>query len=111
MSKEFKVSVEWSGEWPNLCSGEWTCRINGKKVRVPFQGEPAETRGIYREWRFSEDWDEIWTRYEDGLEFEDWCERWKDWLDELGLSEEEREQVYEAFQEKDWRHGSCGGCI
>ena len=21
------------------------------------------------------------------------------------------EEIYQAFQEKDWRYGSCGGCI
>lgn len=111
MDKKFSVSVEWSGAWPNLCSGEWTCRINGRKVKVPFQREPADTRGTYQTWHFSNGWDVVWEDYKDGMDCKEWCEMWKDWLDKLGLSEEEREQVYEAFQEKDWRHNSCGGCI
>lgn len=45
--KGFSVRVSWSGSYPNLCAGEWTCKINGKKVNVPFQGEPAECEGTY----------------------------------------------------------------
>nr|DAS67928.1 MAG TPA: toxin [Caudoviricetes sp.] len=109
--KGFSVQVSWSGAWPNLCSGKWTCKINGKQVKVPFQGEPAGCEGTYQSWHFSEDWDEVWENYRDGLDCSEWCEQWKDWLDEIGLSEEERREVYEAFAEEDWRYGSCGGCI
>ena len=110
VTSHFNVQVSWSGSYPNLCAGEWTCIINGKKVKIPFQGEPAECEGTYRSWHF-EDWEVVWENYRDGLDCDEWCEHWKDWLDELGLSEEERREVYEAFAEEDWRYGSCGGCI
>lgn len=110
VTSHFSVQVSWSGSYPNLCAGEWTCIINGKKVKVPFQGEPAECEGTYQSWHF-ENWEVVWERYRDGLDCSEWCEQWKDWLNELGLSEEERREVYEAFAEEDWRYGSCGGCI
>ena len=104
MSNEgLSVQVSWSGAWPNLCSGEWTCNINGKEVKVPFQREPAECEGVYQSWHFDETWDEVWEEYKDGMDCATWCEKYKDWLDELGLSEEERHEVYEAFAEEDWR--------
>lgn len=50
---------------------------------------------------------EVFEDYEDGLYFEAWYERnpWVDAVPALPI------EVYTAFAEQDWRHGSCGGCI
>lgn len=106
-----KYYTEWTGRYPNLCYGEWTLFINNKpcEVEIPFQGNPADTFGTYSEWWF-ENWNEVFGDYEDGMYCEKWCEKYKDYLAKVA-PESDWPDVYEAFQENDWRHGSCGGCI
>lgn len=103
--------ARWSGCWPNLCSGEWTLYRDGEKVdvEIPFQGTPADTFGVYSRWYFV-GWIENFEDYESGMEAEQWCDCYGDWLSSFA-PEEEWEAVYEAFQCEDWRYGSCEGCI
>ena len=104
-------TTEWTGTYPNLCSGEWTLFKYSEKVdvEIPFQGNPANTFGIYSEWWF-ENWSEVFGDYEDGLSCEEWCKENKDYLEKVA-PKSDWPLVFEAFQENDWRHGSCGGCI
>ena len=107
-----KYEAKWSGAYPCLCCGAWELFIDDKlcEVEIPFQGEPADTYGEYSEWHFDDNWCEQFDFYQDGLSMDAWCEEYKDYLSKIapvsdwGL-------VYCAFQEDDWRHGSCGGCI
>ena len=105
-------STTWSGSFPNLCSGEWVLYRDGTLVDtdIPFQGSDAETFGEYATWSFGRDWDEQWDHYEEGFECDEWCERYADWLATIA-PEDEWGDIYAAFQENDWRHKSCGGCI
>lgn len=107
-----EIKVEWSGNYPCLCSGEWTLEIDGKDYSncVPFKEENANTYGQYQSWHF-EDWNEVFESYYDGLHECDWIEVNKEWLRLIALSEDEYHTLYEKFSECDFRSGSCGGCI
>ena len=106
-----KYYAEWTGEYPNLCHGEWRLYRNEKElnVEIPFQGSPADTFGVYSEWWF-ENWSEVFGDYEDGLSCKEWCEEYQEWLSKIA-PEQDWNKIFEAFQENDWRYGECGGCI
>ena len=109
------IEVEWTGEYPCLCYGKWILKIGGKdcsklipkKLRVHSD---MNTFGKYDKWHF-EDCQVIWETYEDGLKDTEWIEENKHWLKKLPIEEIQYGDVFKAFNEKDWRHGSCGGCI
>lgn len=108
-----KWTAKWTGTYPNLCCGSWRLYCDGRDVSepIPFQGEPAETYGDYCAWAFTENWDENWSWYNDGLKCNEWIEQFKDYLFDVTEDESQWPLIYQAFQEKDWRHGECGGCI
>ena len=106
-------STKWTGDYPCLCHGEWVLYKNGVLVNtdIPFQGSPANTYGSYQEWFFAgEDYEEDWDEYEDGETEAQWCANNRQWLETLADADEWPD-IYAAFQENDWRHNSCGGCI
>ena len=107
------ITVKWTGAYPNLCSGEWIITVGGEKVELPdkVRTSPMWTRGAYNTWTFNKDWQEVWSQYEDGLDFEPWLHENNSWLSRLNLSSEEERALYNAISAEDWRHGSCGGCI
>lgn len=108
-----KWKVEWTGGFPALCSGEWRIYKNGELLNIepPFGDNPADTYGEYSNWYFNDDYMEETEYYEDGLDVYEWIEEYKGWLQTLTDNEEEWEDIYYQFQNSDWRHGSCGGCI
>lgn len=109
-----KYTAEWSGKFPNLCSGIWTLFLNDEivDVDIPFQGQPANTNGIFYCWHFADGWEEVWDDYEDGMPFADWATEYEDYLQEVaGNDYDAWRAIYEAFQAADWRPSSCGGCI
>ena len=105
--------AKWSGKYPNFCHGEWTLYRDGEivNIEIPFQGCCASTYKTYFKWRFDENWNEHWKKYEDGLDFKAWREAYQDFLEELTQDPQEWEKIYLAFQANDWRYCSCGGCI
>ena len=109
------IEVKWTGKWPCLCYGEWKLIIDGedKSSFIPEDRlrENMDTYGTYREWRFGNDYEEIWSSYEDGMNCQDWISFNKDWLNNISIDEAIQEQLFYEFQASDWRHGSCGGCI
>lgn len=106
------ITATWTGCYPNLCSGEWIITIGGEKVELPdkVRTSPMQTRGAYNTWTFGKDWEEVWSKYEDGLDFEPWL-RENSWVSSLNLSSEEERALYDSISAEDWRYGSCGGCI
>ena len=110
--KMTKWTAEWTGRYPCVCSGEWKLFKNGEPVQIfpPFHDTCAGTFGTYDRWSFNEDWSEEWEQYEDGLFCEDWCAYYSEWLETIA-PKEEWEAIFDAFQQEDWRHGCCGGCI
>ena len=107
------ITAEWTGRWPNLCSGEWIITIDGEKVDLPdeVRTSPMGTYGTYNTWTFGENWSVEWSTYEDGLDFEPWLQENRSWVSKLNLSDTEERDLYDAISEEDWRHNSCGGCI
>ena len=106
-----KYEAKWTGSYPCLCRGEWMLWINGElsKIEIPFQGNPAETYGIYSYLCFDENWFEESEDYEDGLNVDAWCEKNKEYLSKIAPISD-WPLIYKAFQAKDWRFESCGGC-
>ena len=108
-----EIKVEWTGSWPCLCHGEWKLTIDGEDWSwiIPFPNEDANTYGTYSSWQFDENYLKEWDSYEDGLNCSEWLSANAVWIAKLNLTSEEARLLYEGFQESDWRHGSCGGCI
>ena len=143
MAKEFytksEIEVDWTGSYPNLCSGSWIIKINGvqlvdktddTKGETNWKNEPRafsyghfmteymETSGTYSSWHF-EDWSEVFEDYYEGGEHgKCWFEtgqgkKLAGLLKDNGfdLNDVELEELYEKISDQDWRSGSCGGCI
>jgi hypothetical protein len=108
------VSVEWSGAYPCLCFGKWSLFVDdidvSDKIPDDIRCSDMNTYGTYQEWHF-EEWSEVFEDYDDGLFCEEWIEKNNYWLNNISSDHELKIQIYDAFQSKDWRHGSCGGCI
>ena len=113
---DFKAN--WSGGYPNLCFGEWTLEYQGLPLILPEDERECDkgTYGEYSSWHF-EDWSEVFDSYEDGLKFPEWVKENGRWVDvmfhrhNIEKSEANYLELFEAFQENDWRSNSCGGCI
>ena len=110
------VEARWSGEYPCLCRGEWTLKVNGKNVsdKIPDEirkNSPMNTYGYYEEWNFDENWQVIYEGYHDGLNEEEWIEENDYWLSSITDNMKVKEEIYEAVQSEDFRQGTCGGCI
>lgn len=107
--------ASWSGNYPCLCSGEWTLYHNGEKidVEIPFQKNPANTYNEYAQWHFGGEsgWEVIWSFYEHGNDKNEWIEDNIEYLKQVTDDKEQYSYIYKAFQENDWRSGSCGGCV
>lgn len=108
------VEARWSGSYPCLCHGEWTLIVSGKNVSdlIPKELRCSEmnTYGTYEEWHF-ENWLEVFEDYEDGLMCDEWIAENKYWLDTITEDVNVQTEIFYAISEKDFRHGSCGGCI
>ena len=106
--------ADWSGEYPCLCSGEWKLFQNGRDIsdKIPedLRTRDMNTYGFYDYWEFDENYNEYWYSYTDGLRFDDWILENR-WVKSITDVSEEWVKIYEAFQDWDWRHGQCGGCI
>lgn len=104
------VVAEWTGTYPNKCSGVWKLFVNGEdfSLLIPEDKRHDEmgTYGTYQSWHF-ENWSEVFDSYEDGLQCEDWIAA-NPWVQKLPASPID---VFYAIQAQDWRHGECGGCI
>ena len=75
----------------------------GEAIMIIFKIGFIPNEDDFRE--FSES--EVWETYHDGLKPKEWYEA-NLWIAEIPAPAAE---IYLAFQNKDWRHGSCGGCI
>lgn len=66
--------------------------------------------GTYSSWHF-ENWMEVFDDYRDGLEYNEWIEENKSWLDKITTDKDTQELIFQAIQAQDFRYCSCGGCI
>ncbi len=110
-----EYTTEWTGHYPCLCYGEWKLFRNGEDISdmIPeeLRKRSMNTNGEYAMWSFGEDWSEEWDTYEDGLSAEEWIKENSEWLSKITEDKAEQEEIYFAFNENDFRWGSCGGCI
>jgi hypothetical protein len=114
-----EIYVEWTGSYPNLCSGKWIITIDGIKL-TGIGKEDFGTLGEYSSWHF-ENWIEVFDSYEDGMDLDAWIQVLK--TDDINglyaslqrhgikITDELLSELYTHIQGQDWRHGSCGGCI
>ena len=118
---KYDISVEWTGAYPNLCRGKWMIAINKKRL-LDLIHEPFNTSGNYQSQNFDNNWSVHWDYYDDGLNEEEWIDsvrlfdmnNLKQSLIEAGFDVNDDElmsELYSQIQEKDFRTGSCGGCI
>lgn len=112
----YNIKADWTGSYPNLCSGQWLITINGVQL-AGVNDDHMNTAGIYSTWHF-EQWDDVWSKYVDGLTFDDWKDNLPNNLEMAirlaGFNPKDDElikQLFDAISDKDWRHNSCGGCI
>lgn len=122
---EFKA--EWTGGYPSLCVGEWKLYHRHEEylddgtidiwyddisnlIPEDLKSEPMYTLGVYSSWHFDSDYIEQFEDYTDGMNFKEWCKENESWIHLICKSEYYKD-LYEAFQQEDWRYESCGGCI
>lgn len=122
---EFKA--EWTGSYPSLCVGEWKLYRRHEEyldngtidiwyddisnlIQEYLKLEPMDTLGVYSSWHFDSDYIEQFEDYTDGMNFKEWCKENESWIHLICKSEYYKD-LYEAFQQEDWRYESCGGCI
>lgn len=131
--KAKKIEVEWTGSYPNLCSGEWIIKINGVQIKdktvideytkreaLSYDSvlrQSMATSGEYQSWHF-EDWNEVFEDYFDGYDYPSWkktenTNRLFELIEGNGISltGDEKKTLFSKIQELDWRNNSCGGCI
>lgn len=118
---KYDISVEWTGSFPSLCHGKWMISINKKRLSNLIH-EPFDTSGDYQSWRFDNNWNEYCENYYDGLNQTEWIDsvrlfdinNLKQSLTEAGFDVNDDDlmsELYYKIQDKDFRIGSCGGCI
>jgi len=115
------ITVQWSGEYPNKCSGVWNITVEGKEFNIPsaFINKAMETANTYQTWHFDDNMLEVFDSYQDGLKFDEWIKKNIGWIKQsftkLGLIEkvtiQDLKNLYDLISAEDWRHNSCGGCI
>ena len=107
--------ANWTGEYPCLCRGKWQLKVNDKwvsnKIPEDLREDSMNTYGSYGKWHFDNDWMVNWEYYNDGLKCDGWIAENKEWLDSITTDENVQRDIFEAINEEDFRHGSCGGCI
>lgn len=109
-----KVEAKWTGDYPNLCSGQWILKVNNKDVShlIPdeLKNEPMNTYNIYRPYHL-ENYQIVCNSYKDGLFCSDWIKENEEWLNKITTDSFVQVEIYEAINSQDWRYGECGGCI
>ena len=109
------VEAKWSGKWPCLCHGEWTLIVDeinvSDKIPEELRDSSMNTYGNYKRWRFTKNWDVKWFSYNSGLECDEWIGINSEWLKTITTDKNVMKEIYYAINAKDFRAGSCGGCI
>jgi len=114
------IDVKWSGSYPNLCSGTWTILIDDMKLPIPefYENQDMGTPGEYETWEFDDNWSEEFSSYFDHGEENklSWIRYSLECLEEayslnFNIDEKLINKIESLISDKDWRSGSCGGCI
>jgi len=127
------INVNWTGGYPNLCSGHWVFKVNGNYLpsECDKYGKPIDKyeyghwmtehlgiSGTYSAWEFGDNYEEHWNNYHDGITEQDFLlsDKFKKIVELLELNgftltEESTKLLILGIEQRDWRSGSCGGCI
>ncbi len=111
MSNPF--TARWSATGNNLCLGQWEIHYQGHLVELDAARRDKDmgTFGVFS-YIFPDD-----EELAEGLREDDWILENVEWLTELFIAhdipvdEAHMRWFYQAVNPKDWRCGSCGGCI
>jgi len=113
--------VEWSGAYPNLCSGEWKITTENGIFNIPDENKTTNmnTYGQYSRWYFGgvSGWEEKTEYYIDGIKFDEWIVTNYKWVTEnfqaleIDHNEDNYRELYEEIRAHDFRNGSCKGCM
>ncbi len=103
----------WSERGHTLCLGHWELRYRGRPLALPGERceEPMGTHGNFS-FLYPDE-----PGFAEGLHEEAWILANIDWLTGLFVAngvpvdEAHFRWVYRAFNDQDWRCGSCGGCL
>lgn len=90
--------VSYTGEYPCLCVGTLTLKIDGKEMS--FRGGFHSGGHCY----FDEDWNGHVTEGEWEIDFD-----YPEW-EALNLTDEEKQYIVRLF-DMNVEHGCCGGCL
>ena len=107
--------VEYTGRYPNLCSGRLFVKIDGKLVSFGkyFLGEKGKTDDTnvpnYRAFWITGGWVKFYDDWEEDVGEGDWKACWKD-EDYPKEIAELLPRLLELFNEN-VPHGCCGGCV
>lgn len=108
------IQVEWTGSYPTLCHGEWVIKYNDIELTIPkdMKYSYMYTFKSYKEYNKGN-----CNYYKEGLDDLEWIEFNKDWITimfeehNIQVTEELLLELFEKIRAKDWRYGSCGGCV
>lgn len=110
--------VKWTGKYPSLCNGQWIIKCDNQRLELPEDREskPMGTLGRYQRWYFK-GWEDTWEQYIDGQDKDEWITANLYWLIpsfqqcSIPTIKENYENLFYQIQKRDFRSGSCGGCI
>lgn len=113
------LEVEWTGEYPALCSGEWIIKYDGKELEVPEDVKYSSmyTYGSYRNVHLINYEDIENNLYNDGLKQNEWIKVNKGWASrmfkkaDIEVDRALLKELYNKINEQDFRSFSCGGCF
>ena len=91
-----KVEVNWSGEYPILCMGEWTLKIDGNDATHLI---PEKLRHSEMNTKHTDNYDEWRKNYPE-------CSAWVS-----QFPYQIRLMIYIKIKEKDFIRHTCGGCL
>jgi len=106
-------TARWTQTGNNLCLGEWEIHYLGRPLQLDA-ARRDEDMGTYGNFSYIFPDDE---EFAEGLPEDEWILENAEWLGELfaahdiPIDEEHLRWFYRAVNPKDWRCGSCGGCL
>lgn len=111
MSNPF--TAKWSATGNNLCLGQWEIHYLGRPVVLDAERRDKDmgTYGIFS-YIYPDD-----EEFAEGLAEDDWILENAEWLADLfaahdiPIDEAHMRWFYQAVNPRDWRCGSCGGCL
>lgn len=117
-----QITVEWSGKYPNHCSGEWNIMIEQFELPIPesYINSNMGTPGEYQSFSFDENCSEEWSSYYDSGDNDNrlyfWIKYSLECLEDayalnFNIDKKLINRIISKISDEDWRGGSCGGCI